>query len=100
VSGVNEVVDEVVVDEDVESDPVDVDVEGFELELVVGVAGEVVVVEDEVDVDVVVGPTGRSFAAGENPRRAESSVESLPSMPSAQMPIPPRPLDSANCVTS
>ena len=68
------------------------------------VVDEVVVEVDEVDVvgeaDVVVGPTGRSLTAGDNPARADVMVGSLPSMPSAQIPIPPNPLDEANWAAS
>lgn len=90
--------------DDVDVDDVDVDdVEGEGVD-VEGVGVEGVVVDevdvDEVDVDVVVGPAGKLFTAGENPRSADNSVESFPSMPRAQIPIPPTLYDAANCAAS
>ena len=63
------------------------------------VEGTVDVVEVD-DVDVVVGPTAKLFTAGENPRRADRRVGSFPSMPRAQIPIPPKLYDAANCAAS
>ncbi len=84
-------------DVDVVAGPVDeVDVGEVDVDEVV-VDGAVVDVDD---VDVVVGPAGRPFTAGENPRSADKSVLSFPSMPRAQIPIPPKSYDDANCAAS
>ena len=91
-------VDEVDVD-DVDVDELDVDevdVDGVDVD---GVDVDGVVVEVE-DVDVDVGPAGKLFTAGENPRSADKRFPSFPSMPRAQMPIPPTLYDAANCAAS
>ncbi len=95
--GLVDEVDDDVVDDDVDDDDVDDDeVEDVEVDV------DVVEIEvDEVeDVDVVVGPAGRLLTAGENPRRADNSVVSLPSMPRAQIPMPPKLCDAASCAAS
>lgn len=83
---------------------VDVDVDG-----VLDVAGVLVVdVVDVVDVDVEVvdedvvarGPVATSLTGGERPPRADSMLGSSPSIPSAQLPVPPRLLEAANWAAS
>jgi hypothetical protein len=73
-------------------------VDGVEVVVVVLVDVEVVAVGG--DVVVVTGPAEKSFVAGEKPRRADNMSGSLPSMPSAQIPIPANPSDVASCAAS
>ena len=94
------------VDDDVveEGSVDDVDVAGaMVVEVVVVDVVDVVDVDDVevVDEDVVVrGPVATSLTGGESPPRADSMLGSSPSIPSAQLPVPPRPLDAANWAAS
>jgi hypothetical protein len=96
----------VVVESDgAEGDVVEVVVEDVvELELDVDVdvdvdVGTDVVVDDELVV-VVAGPAGPALVAGAKPRRAARRDGSLPSMPRAQIPTPPKFFESASCAAS
>lgn len=84
--------------DDVEEGSVDdVDVAGAMVVEVVDVVVVDVVDVDVVDEDVVVsGPVATSLTGGESPPRADSMLGSSPSIPSAQLPVPPRSLDAAN----
>lgn len=104
-----DVVEEGSVDDDGASVVVDVVEEGSVdddgASVVVDVVDAAVVV-DVVDVDVVgeddvdSGPSALSLTAGESPPSAGSMLGSFPSIPNAQIPIPPRSLDAANCAAS